>query len=68
MPGLVWLQLIPLVGQVWQFFVVARISSSIRKGLTAEYENTVFGADAAVVQKGVANRPTLAMGLAYCIP
>ena len=30
-PGLVWLQLIPVVGQIWQFIVVLRIAKSIRK-------------------------------------
>ena len=67
-PGLVWLQLIPFLGQIWQFVVIVKIAGSIRNGLAAEYEGTIFGADAAVAEKNAARWPTLGIGLAYCIP
>jgi hypothetical protein len=40
-PGLVWLQIIPVFGAVWQFFVVLAVSGSLdaefrRRGIPAE--------------------------------
>jgi hypothetical protein len=35
-PGMVWLQMIPLLGFVWQFFVVSRIAASIKKELASK--------------------------------
>jgi hypothetical protein len=53
-PGLVWLQLIPLFGLVWQFFVVGAISRS----LAAEFESRGMppGAD-----------PVRTLGIATCV-
>jgi hypothetical protein len=67
-PGLVWLQVVPILGQIWSFVVVTRIASSIRKGLASEFEHTIFGADAASAQKGASQWPTLGLGIAWCIP
>ncbi|SRR5215203_1959020 len=39
-PGQVWLQLIPIFGMIWQFFVVSKISDSLRRELAAR--NTTF--------------------------
>lgn len=65
-PGMVWLQLIPFLGQIWQFFVIVRISNSIRNELAARQEDELFGRDAAMVELGN-KRPSLATGLPYCI-
>ncbi|GGA83584.1 hypothetical protein [Puia dinghuensis] len=65
-PGLVWLQLIPLFGQLWQFFVVSKIAGSIDKEMRSWHSESIFGADA-VVAEGGGKRPTRRMGLAYCI-
>ena len=66
LPGLVWLQLIPFLGQLWQFFVVIRIASSIRKEMAYRHADPLFGADALMVEQGN-RRPTIAAGLIYCI-
>jgi hypothetical protein len=66
-PGLVWLQLIPLFGQLWQFFVVIRIADSIKKEVGSRQDDTILGfSDASAVEQ-LDKRPTLAMGIAYCI-
>ena len=64
-PGLVWLQLIPLLGQIWQFFVVVKIAGSIKKETISWYIEPLFGVDAVTVEQGN-RRPTRAMGLTYC--
>ncbi len=53
-PGLVWLQLVPLFGLVWQFFVVLAVSGSL---------------DAEFRKRGVAEErePGRSLGLAMCI-
>jgi hypothetical protein len=53
-PGLVWLQLVPLVGLVWQFFVVLAVSDSLH----AEFQ-----------KRGVVEEPDpgRSLGLAMCI-
>jgi hypothetical protein len=64
-PGEVWLQLIPVFGLVWQFFVVSRISDSIKRELwTGEFsfESREYNQ---LYYPGV--RPTYNIGLAYCI-
>lgn len=65
-PGLVWLQLIPLFGNIWQFFVVTRIAGSFQKELAFRHNDSIFGTDA-LVAEGVGNRPTQRIGVAYCI-
>jgi hypothetical protein len=65
-PGLVWLQLIPLFGQAWQFFVVTRIADSIRKELSSLQDDSILGfSDTAAVEQHE-KRPTFAIGTAYC--
>ena len=64
-PGQVWLQLIPLFGLVWQFFVVTSIAGSIRKEMASWDSDSIFGPDAIVVAHG-AKRPTIGIGITYC--
>lgn len=62
-PGEVFLQLIPLFGMVWQFFVVARISKSIQRELLEQifsFEKTES------VEYSTTSRPTYAIGITYC--
>lgn len=63
-PGEVFLQLVPLFGMIWQFFVVARLSDSIRKELG---ERTFTFEDSPLVYTAKDNRPTYKIGIAYCI-
>jgi hypothetical protein len=63
-PGEIFLQLIPLFGMVWQFFVVARIAKSIDRELaeqTFSFERTDS------VEYATNSRPTYAIGITYCI-
>jgi hypothetical protein len=65
-PGLVWLQLIPLFGQVWQFFIVTRIARSIKKEIAFRNDNSILGfPDAAAVEESGKN-PTFILGITYC--
>src|ERR1700722_16043411 len=65
-PGLVWLQLIPVLGQIWQFIVVLRIAKSIRKEIEFLQGDSIFGlADLNVVEK-LSKRPTMVVGIIYC--
>jgi hypothetical protein len=65
-PGLVWLELIPVFGQCWQFLVAARIAGSIRKELEFRQEDTILGLseDSAIGLEG--RRPTYVIGITYC--
>jgi hypothetical protein len=66
-PGLVWLQLIPLFGQLWQFLVVTLIANSIKKEFDSRQDDSILGfSDAAAVEQ-LGKRPTLIIGIAYCI-
>ena len=65
-PGLVWLQLIPVVGQIWQFIVVLRIATSIRKEIKFVQGDSLFGASDLSVAEKLSHRGTLAIGIAYC--
>ena len=65
-PGWVWLQLIPLVGQVWQFVVVARIARSISNQWQTEDEDSILGINAEAVAVTNSSRPTLVNGITYC--
>ena len=64
-PGEVWLQLIPLFGLVWQFFVVARISNSLRKELASQNNSFSFEQSSDQVLYSM-ERPTYNIGIAYC--
>jgi hypothetical protein len=65
-PGSIWLQLIPVFGMVWQFFVVIRIARSISKEMASKIGESIL--DNSQVQiKGTDESPTYTIGLAYCI-
>jgi hypothetical protein len=66
-PGLVWLQLIPVVGQVWQFFVVIRIAGSIRKEIAFQEGDSILGSSDLRVVERLRKLPTAAIGIAYGI-
>jgi len=66
-PGLVWLQLIPLFANIWQFFVITRLAGSIRNELASRQEDPVFGPDALVAQGVIPMRPTQGIGIAYAV-
>lgn len=61
-PSGVWWQLIPLIGMVWQFIVVKKISVSIYNELNAPIDDSIVN-----VQPSVSSNPTYYIGLAYCI-
>jgi hypothetical protein len=65
-PGLVWLQIIPFFGQVWQFFVVSKISGSIAREFGSEKEDSIIGISHEAIE-GMSERPTYKIGMAYCI-
>ncbi len=66
-PGLVWLQLIPVFGQIWQFFVVTALAGSIRKEFEFRQEDTLLGVSDADAAEQVGKKPTFAIGITYCI-
>lgn len=65
--GQVWLQLIPLFGLAWQFFVVIKISDSLRKELTMRNNIFSFESQPADAFLRTQPKPTYQIGLAYCI-
>lgn len=66
LPGLVWLQLIPVLGQIWQFFVVSLIAGSIRKEIAFRQADTTLGLFDAEAVGSLGKKPTLVIGIAYC--
>jgi hypothetical protein len=66
MPGLVWLQLIPFLGQLWQFIVIVKIAASLKKELVSRHDDPLFGRDVSKIELGN-KRPTLVIGLVYSI-
>jgi hypothetical protein len=65
-PGLVWLQLIPFFGQLWQFLVVTLIANSMKKEFESRQDDSILGfSDAAAVEQ-LGKRPTLIIGIVYC--
>jgi hypothetical protein len=66
-PGLVWLQLIPLFGQIWQFWVVIRIAGSIRKEIEFQEGDSILGSSDPRVVERLSKLPTQAVGIVYCI-
>jgi hypothetical protein len=64
-PGLVWLQIIPLFGQIWQFFVVSRIAKSIWTEMTSRLGDSILE-DAKEQMDELNESSTLNIGLAYC--
>ncbi len=65
-PGLVWLQLVPFFGQVWQFFVISRISRSIKSELESPRGDSILGVEDVLVTTGARKQPTLGIGVSYC--
>ena len=65
-PGLVWLQLIPAFGQIWQFFVVTRIADSIRKEILSGQDDSILGISNPIAAEELGKRPTFAIGITYC--
>src|SRR5687767_14627602 len=65
-PGEVWLQLIPLFGIVWQFFVVTKIAKSIKKEL-ASRDQFSFDTNPYNHVDLESDRPTYQIGIAMCI-
>ncbi|WP_276481676.1 hypothetical protein [Paraflavitalea pollutisoli] len=62
-PGLVWLQFIPLFGLGWQFYVIVKLSDSIRDDLNAPSGDSLFGDDPVPTH----TRPTYGLGISYAI-
>jgi hypothetical protein len=65
-PGSVWLQIIPVFGLVWQFFVVIRIASSISRELATQIGESILDHSQEQI-KVIDDSPTYTIGLAYCI-
>ena len=66
-PGLVWLQLIPLLNWVWIFIVVRRIADSLAKQFAALQSDSILGIVDEQAIKDFGKKPTYRIGLAYCI-
>ena len=60
-PGQVWFQLIPIVGLIWQFFVIRRISDSIRNELNTPIDDSIF----AETTIPAGHRPAYNVGILY---
>jgi hypothetical protein len=65
-PGLVWLQFVPFLGQLWQIFVVILIANSFRAELDTRRDDSVLGIDPETVEH-LGERPTLGLGVAYIL-
>lgn len=63
---MVWLQLIPLIGLIWQFFVVTKIADSISKELETTKDDSILGISNTAID-ALDKRPTFAIGITYCI-
>jgi hypothetical protein len=65
-PGWVWLQLVPLVGQIWQFVVIVKIANSIRNQWQVVDNDSILGISMEEAAAGKDSKPTLVIGLIYC--
>jgi hypothetical protein len=65
-PGRVWLQLIPVFGLIYQFFVTARIAGSLRKERISRLSDSLMTEHSGPATLST-NRPTLGIGLSFCI-
>ncbi len=65
--GMVWLQLITLFGQIWQFWVVIRIAGSIRREKEFQEGDSILGSSDLQVVERLSKLPTLAFGIACWI-
>ncbi|MEO6963390.1 MAG: hypothetical protein ABIY90_15570, partial [Puia sp.] len=61
-PGLVWLQLIPVFGQVWEFVTVVRISKSIGNEMTSRLGESILEDSKERIEEPK-ERPTLYLGI-----
>ena len=66
-PGWIWLQLIPFVGQVWQFFVVTNIAGSIKQEMETGSEDSILGIADTMTEDELRRKPTFNMGITYCM-
>lgn len=64
--GLIWIQLIPFVGLVWQFFVVSNIAGSIRREILSRQGDSILGISDVALARAGETKPTLGIGIAYC--
>ena len=67
-PGLVWLQLIPVFAWGWQFYVVSKISDSLRREFYSwGNEDSILGYTdpGSVMPSG--EMPAYGIGIAYCV-
>ena len=60
-PVHVWIQLIPIIGQAWQFYVITMISYSIRNELNTPASDSVF-ADSSISE---IRKPAFNAGILY---
>jgi hypothetical protein len=65
-PWMVWPQLIPIFGQIWQFRVVTRIADSIAKQRMSFGEDSIVGLTDYTAAEDAGKRPTYSMGIIYC--
>lgn len=65
-PGKVWLQLIPVFGQIWQFFVVTRIAKSIEKENVSKLGDSILEYSQGQTED-LNESPTFNIGVAYCV-
>jgi hypothetical protein len=64
-PGSVWLQIIPVFGLIWQFFVVTRIAHSISKEMASKIGESILDNAQVQITESDAS-PTYTIGMAYC--
>ena len=66
-PAEVWLQLIPVVGLIWQFVVVARFADSIQREYQAQQDISFLGMGDGELQEKIKERVTYTTGFNYCL-
>lgn len=62
-PVLVWLQLIPPFGMGWQFYVIGKVSDSLRDDLNTPNGDSLFSDDPIPLH----SRPTYSLGISYAL-
>ena len=65
-PGLVWLQLIPMIGILCNIVMVILISDSFQKEFDSHRDDSVLGIDADTIEH-MGKRPTLGLGITYFV-
>jgi hypothetical protein len=66
-PAEVWLQLIPVIGLIWQFVVVARIADSIQREYQSHKDISFLGMGDGDLQEKIDERVTYTTGFNYCL-